>query len=335
MNFDNVHRQNIEKRLRNVKKLFNDLIGDISCEFRYLEKQKGIFSFNKLSRKRVINRLFFRFKESLLRKIEQGIEEGWMLANEKMKDIELSLLNNIEKSISVDDFENRLLKINNESGNKKLLEKFKSRTFNNLTLSQRVNFLTLQIKKELEYAIDLHFQEVKTSIELERMLRKSILNPEKLYRGMSLKYGASIEKNERKMYRSSLKNAMRLTGNEINTAYRESEQIRINANADVVGVEIHLSPQHIISDMCDELAGKYPKDFIWSKWHVNCKCHRRMIMKKEEELIKEINQGITNPPSKSVNYIGEIPNNFHRWVKENEPKMVKWKRKPEFLEMNK
>lgn len=335
MKFDIIHRQNINKRLRGLKKLFNNLIYEISSEFKYLEEQKGVFSFDQLKRKRVINELFLKFKKSLLIKVEQGIEEGWNLANEKMTSMEISMLKSIENSIPIEEFERRMLRINKDGGNQKLLEKLKTRTFMNFTLSQRVNFLTLQIKKEIEYAIDLHLSEVKTSRELERVLRKSILNPDKLYKGISLKYGSSsLHRFEQKLYRSSLKNAIRLAGNEQNIAYRESEQERINVNPDVVGVEIHLRSQHKVYDMCDELAGKYPKNFQWNQWHVNCKCHRRMILKTEEELIQEIKAGIINPSSKSVNYVGELPDNFHKWVEKNGSKMIKWKRKPEFLKLN-
>lgn len=52
-----------------------------------------------------------------------------------------------------------------------------------------------------------------------------------------------------------------------------------------------LSPQHKVYDICDELQGNYPKDFKWSSWHVSCKYFRTMILKSQEELINEINNG--------------------------------------------
>ena len=76
------------------------------------------------------------------------------------------------------------------------------------------------------------------------------------------------------VYRSSYKNAMRLTRSEINMAYRESERLRW-ANLDfVVGFEIRLSNNHTTTDpktgkkvpfvdICDTLAGRYPKSFVF------------------------------------------------------------------------
>ena len=51
----------------------------------------------------------------------------------------------------------------------------------------------------------------------------------------------------------------------------------------VVGQEIHLSGNHTckgkdgkphkFEDMCDKLAGKYPKDFKFTSWHPHCRCY--------------------------------------------------------------
>src|SRR5690606_31575916 len=125
-----------------------------------------------------------------------------------------------------------------------------------------------------------------------------------------------------------------MAANEINTAYREAEQIRISSNPDVVGVEIHLSPQHVIFDMCDELAGRYPKDFQWNAWHISCRCNRRTVLKSDEEFINELNQGLELPPESSKNFVKKTPPQFNKWVQENEKKMENWKRKPSFVADN-
>lgn len=125
-----------------------------------------------------------------------------------------------------------------------------------------------------------------------------------------------------------------MAANEINTAYREAEQIRISKNPDVVGQKINLSPQHSIFDVCDELQGIYPKDFVWSLWHTSCKCHRTTILKSDEEFINELNQGLELPPESSKNFVKAPPKDFDKWIAANSEKMENWKRKPSFVTDN-
>ncbi|MDR0754714.1 MAG: hypothetical protein LBF04_04920, partial [Prevotellaceae bacterium] len=68
------------------------------------------------------------------------------------------------------------------------------------------------------------------------------------------------------VYRSSFKNARRLTATETNIAYRAADYERMQDFDFVVGIEINLSNNHTLNgkpftDMCDDLKGKYPKDF--------------------------------------------------------------------------
>ncbi|MCT4142996.1 hypothetical protein HZP66_02000 [Elizabethkingia anophelis] len=70
-------------------------------------------------------------------------------------------------------------------------------------------------------------------------------------------------------------------------------------------------------------------------WGSNCMCFRTMIMKSESELIKELNAGHNLPPESSENYVGDVPDNFVQWHKDNADKMKNWKRKPDFIADNK
>lgn len=33
-----------------------------------------------------------------------------------------------------------------------------------------------------------------------------------------------------------------------------------------------------LTDICDELAGNYPKGFKFTGWHPNCRCHTETIL---------------------------------------------------------
>ena len=49
-------------------------------------------------------------------------------------------------------------------------------------------------------------------------------------------------------------------------------------------------------------------------WGSNCKCFRTTILKSESEFINELNSNQNLPPESSENYVGEMPDNFNKWV---------------------
>ena len=90
------------------------------------------------------------------------------------------------------------------------------------------------------------------------------------------------------VYRSSYKNAMRLTRTEINMSYREADHLRWQEMDFVVGIEIRRSNHEYGCNVCESLKGKYPKDFKFSGWHPHCRCHAIPILATEEELLDSI-----------------------------------------------
>jgi hypothetical protein len=147
------------------------------------------------------------------------------------------------------------------------------------------------------------------------------------------------------VYRSSYKNAMRLARTEVNIAYRTANYERWQQINSVVGIEIHLSNNHTLngqpfSDICDELQGKYPKDFKWTGWHPQCRCYVTSILKTIEEL-KADNERIMNGEetnTASVNEVKDVPDKFKEWVKNNESRIKRAEERgtlPYFLKDNK
>ncbi|MCC8175508.1 MAG: hypothetical protein LIO91_03650 [Bacteroidales bacterium] len=122
------------------------------------------------------------------------------------------------------------------------------------------------------------------------------------------------------VYRSSYKNAMRLTRTETNMAYRTAEQERWKQLDFVVGYEVKCSNNHPEEDICDYLAGKYPKNFVFRGWHPQCRCYCVPILNTEKEFIaqqKAILQG-EEPLTESVNEIDVLPKGYTDWLKENQ-----------------
>ena len=73
-------------------------------------------------------------------------------------------------------------------------------------------------------------------------------------------------------------------------------------------------------DICDELAGNYPKGFKFTGWHPNCRCHTETILlggADFEDFIKAKREGRAYDITKARGYVAEPPAAFKAWVKGN------------------
>lgn len=176
------------------------------------------------------------------------------------------------------------------------LEAFQNRKIGGMNLSRRVWNYTTSFKREMELAVDVALEKGKTAAELSRDVRGLLREPNKLFRRVRDKYGnltlskaAEAYHSGRGVYRSSYKNAMRLAGTEINMAYRNADLQRYAAIPTIMGYRVVLSNNHTLNgepftDICDELAGDYPKDFKFVGWHPHCRCHVEPIMATPDQL---------------------------------------------------
>ena len=93
--------------------------------------------------------------------------------------------------------------------------------------------------------------------------------------------------------------------------------------------------RHLV-DICDELQGRYPKDFKFTGWHPHCRCHVITILKTEEEMKQDtqrILQG-EDPTPDSVNSVDELPPNFTEWVQKRKGKLTNATNPPYFIKDN-
>ena len=105
-------------------------------------------------------------------------------------------------------------------------------------------------------------------------------------------------------------NSIRLARNEISMAYRTAEQLRWQKFDFILGYKIKLSDSHPRYDICDDLAGDYPKDFKFRSWHPNCLCYTVPIVMSEEEYWSDNRED-------SPNKIITPPENFSKWLSNN------------------
>lgn len=219
--------------------------------------------------------------------------------------------------------------------NKKAMDAFFSRKSEDggLNLSQRLWKYEGQFRQEMEMAIDCHIGEGMSANVMASKVKQYLNEPDKLFRRVRNKRGELVLSKNAKayhpgpgQYRSSYRNAQRLARNEPNIAYRTADHERWSSLDFVVGIEIKLSKNHPEKDICDKLAGKYPKGFKFKGWHTSCMCHVVSILASDDEidmLTDKILAGENIKGFKSKNEITGPPEEFYSWLKENEERIEK------------
>ena len=130
---------------------------------------------------------------------------------------------------------------------------------------------------------------------------------------------------------------MRVTGTEGNIAYRTADYERWQQLDFVEGIEINTShTNHPVADICDELKGVYPKEFKWTGWHPMCRCNATAKMSDFDTFLAKQQEYIDNgtQPDYSENKVTEMPENFTKWVNNNESRIAGATSLPYFLADN-
>ena len=226
---------------------------------------------------------------------------------------------------------------------------------NGLNLSDRVWNYTQQTKSEFEVAVSQVLENgISKGISAEslgRQVRQYLNNPDMMYRRYHRKQLMSdgtkkdivewrrrvIDKEGKVrfikedlakvgtgVYRSARQNALRLTITETNMAYNYSNCKRWESEPFVLGIRIRLSANHPEEDICDELAGDYPKTFMWRGWHPRCMCSVSPILmdrksdewKKLRKMPKEEYEAYQSP-----NLVKNVPSAFSEWCERNKKKL--------------
>lgn len=224
-----------------------------------------------------------------------------------------------------------------------------------LNLSDRVWNYTQQTKGEFELAVSQVLEQgIGKGISAEtlgRQVRRFLNNPDMMYRRYHMKKLMSdgtkkdvvewrrrvvdeqgkvhfvkedLAKVGSGVYRSSRQNALRLTITETNMAYNFANCERWSSEPYVLGIRIRLSGNHPEEDICDELAGDYPKDFMWRGWHPRCRCSMSSIlMDRDSEEWKHLRSLPENEYKayQSPNAVKNVPEKFNKWCERNAKKL--------------
>ena len=301
------------------------------------------FSFDDypITRKRIEN-LMSGLKSRMQAVVLNGINAEWTLANNKNSELANRVFGKNVGKLSEAQYRRYY------STNEEAREAFVQRKTGGLNLSQKVWRYTEQFKEEIEMGLDIGIRSGRSADEMSRDLRQYLKQPDKLFRRVRDEHG-QLQLSQRAkayhpgqgVYRSSYKNARRLTATETNIAYRTSNHIRWQQMDFVVGIEIHLSNNHTLNgkpfhDICDELAGKYPKDFKFTGWHPHCRCFATSILKTPEEIASDTQKMLNGEPTncESVNRVRDVPQAFKDWLTENDERIGRASSVPYFMSDN-
>lgn len=288
--------------------------------------------------RRRVDTLMETLHGSLQTAVVNGARSGWALANSEDDELCAQVFGADADKLPGE------VRRRYYTNNTDALEAFLSRKAEGLNLSDRVWNYTDQFKEEIEMSLDVGIRSGMSADELSRQVRQYLKEPNKLFRRVRDQYGElQLSRNAaayhpgRGVYRSSYKNARRLTATETNIAYRAAHHERWQGLDFVVGILIEPSKTNHEPDICDDLKGRYPKDFKWTGWHPHCRCHALTILKTEEETLEDTRRILRGeePTKGSVNEVKEIPQNLTDWVTANQERLAKAKTLPYWVKDNK
>lgn len=230
------------------------------------------------------------------------------------------------------------------------------KTKNGLNLSQIIWNYCQQTKSEFEMAMSNTIadgiKKGSSAEEVGKSIRKYLNDPDMMYRRY---HTIKVQKNGKKkdvvtwrrrriidgkvrfieeplekvgmgVYRSARKNALRVARTEINAAYHKARNERWQNEPFVIGQYIHVSPQHNIDDICNDLEGRYPKDYVWISWHSQCICTSDPITiqgEEKKEFYKRLMAGEDMSNYVSPFAVLTMPEKYNQYIKDNSEAIVK------------
>lgn len=313
---------------RRVRKLYNGAIDQAAQAGGNINSKNFNLNDYPVLRARM-NESVAGLRQGILSEMNNAIGDAWGLANAKNNSMVNTILGRYDLPKQT-----RLFDLNRPA-----LTAFRTRQEFGLNLSERIWNFVKPFRHELEAGLADGINNGRSAAQMSRDMRRYLNEPDRLFRRvrdesgqLQLSPAAQAYHPGQGVYRSSYKNAMRLTRTETNMAYRNADHERWMKNDYVIGQEIKLSLSHPKYDICDPLSGIYPKAFKWAGWHPHCLCYAIPVLlpqKSFEDAQRDIlgtRTGAPIDPKKS--HIKKIPQAFTDYVEENRERIEGWRHLP-------
>ena len=345
-----MHRRNVNRYQREIEELYEEAARQCALlggSVGTLEEDMT-FAFDRFPElRRRAERIVQQLYTGVYGVIVDGIDSEWTLANNKNSELARMVFGDNIGKLTKEQYARYF------STNGAARDAFVKRKVAGMNLSQRVWKYSEQFKSEMETVLDVGIHSGRSADGLAQDLQEYLKYPDKLFRRVrtgvdengnpiyQLSKAASEFHPGQGVYRSSYKNARRLAGTETNIAYRTADYERWQDMDFVVGIRICLSNNHTLNgkpftDICDELKGNYPKDFKFTGWHPQCRCHVETILKTREEMEEDFDRILAgeDPQEGSVNEVKDVPEGFKKWLEDNQERAAGHYSMPYFIKDN-
>ncbi len=313
--YNKLNNQGILSKNRDIKKVLEQLERELAvlinqAKIKYPKDftTRNFYRFNR-SLETKVKRVLVEFSGHTLASLNDGIKSQWALGNDKNNDI-------IEQISGYTPLADPKI-INSMRGlNLAALDQFITRKQVGLNLSRRVwNIVNLQNQELLELYLGSGITQGRSAQKISQDIRQLLNEPERLFRrvrdaegNLVLSEAAKLYHPGRGVYRSSARNALRLSANELNMSFHNSDFLRRQKLPFVKGVLVRLSAAHPRIDICDSLKGAYPRGFIFEGWHPICYSGDTEVMTEDGwKFFKDLRDDddilSLNPKTKDLEYV--------------------------------
>lgn len=269
---------------------------DVAAVLTTVDVGESVFKFKDHTELNdTVNKVQNAFILGLYGIISKGIDEEWGKAQEQIQKL-------IKSASSVYDED-----IADEKTTAP--DAFKKRETGGLTVSQRLWQRYYDYKNFLEASISISIIKGMNAGQIKTALAADLRDTNGLRSRYKDKFGSFPNIKDIRYY------VPRLVASEINMAYRESEQQSWRQLDFVLGFKINLSGSHKLKDICDDLAGTYPKTFKWYGWHPLDRCYITPVLMSDTDFWDWNNGG------KKQREITDVPQSFKQWVDDNVEKI--------------
>jgi hypothetical protein len=331
------YRNKFLKRQLQYDRKFREIFNRVSDQFALLvndpnAKFSKSFKYNGAVNKK-IDIIIEAFHTNVLNLTELEIEKSWGLSNEKTDIIIKDYLKTVS---AIKTAQKAAFFIPNIPALKAFIKGRGTET-----LSDAVWKVATQVRGEMQIHLGIGLLNGDSAPVISRRIRQYLNNPDALFRRVRDNQGrlvaskAMIEFRKangltKGVYTSAYKNALRTARTNTNQAYLLADHERWLKLPMVIGVEISISAQHKIYDICDECEGTYPKEFIFVGWHPSCLCHAVAVLMSP----KDFNDYLLGDKPLKAEQIPTYSDKFQKYVKENFDRYSKYKNLPYWIEDN-
>lgn len=327
----------LERLLQKLKKIMQDsYLASLKLPQirKALSSDKPFWLASNYTARKEIDKIINDFSNQANHLFVNSINRSWALGEENAhQKVQLMLNESVRNRKLLDEIRVQAIQQQRNISKAASIQRFITEKRGGASLSGRVWKLGDGMKKEIEVMVQNAIKEGKSPEQLANGLKDFLKEPDRLYRRVRNKETGKLELSEaakkykpgRGVYRSAFKNAMRLARTEIPASYRRAAWEKYQPDPMVTGIHIKLSNNHTtlingvptpFVDICDDLEGIYPKTFLWTGWHPQCRCDMFPVIATPKELRKMMDAKLENK-TYTPQQVETTPEGFGDWIDEN------------------